>query len=79
MLSMLDGFSGYNQIEVSPEDQFKTAFTTPWGTFAYSRMPFGLTNAGATFQRAMDFAFKGMMGKVIVVYLDDLTVFSKRR
>ncbi|KAH9295191.1 hypothetical protein KI387_038889, partial [Taxus chinensis] len=58
MLSMLDGFSGYNQIEVSPEDQFKTAFTTPWGTFAYSRMPFGLTNAGATFQRAMDLAFK---------------------
>ncbi|KAH9294618.1 hypothetical protein KI387_038206 [Taxus chinensis] len=79
MLSMLDGFSGYNQIEVSPEDQFKTAFTTPWGTFAYSRMPFGLTNSSATFQWAMDFAFKGMMGKVIVVYLDDLTVFSKQR
>ncbi|KAH9299828.1 hypothetical protein KI387_031510, partial [Taxus chinensis] len=58
MLSMLDGFSGYNQIEVSAEDQFKTAFTTPWGTFAYSRMPFGLTNSGATFQWAMDFAFK---------------------
>ncbi|KAH9327430.1 hypothetical protein KI387_007608, partial [Taxus chinensis] len=58
MLSMLDGYSGYNQIEVSPEDHFKTTFTTPWVTFAYSRMPFGLTNAGATFQRAMDFAFK---------------------
>ncbi|KAH9326752.1 hypothetical protein KI387_006930, partial [Taxus chinensis] len=50
-------------IEVSPEDQFKTAFTTPWATFAYSRMPFGLTNAGTTFQRAMDLAFKVMMGK----------------
>ncbi|KAH9325035.1 hypothetical protein KI387_005213, partial [Taxus chinensis] len=50
-------------IEVSLEDQFKTTFTTPWGTFSYSRMPFGLTNAGAIFERAMDFAFKGMMGK----------------
>ncbi|KAH9326747.1 hypothetical protein KI387_006925, partial [Taxus chinensis] len=58
MLSMLDGFSGYNQIEVLPEDQFKTTFNSPWGTFAYNRMPFGLTNAGTTFQRAMDFAFK---------------------
>ncbi|KAH9323815.1 hypothetical protein KI387_018454 [Taxus chinensis] len=42
-------------------------------------MPFGLTNADTTFQRAMDLAFKGMMGKVIVVYLDDLTVYSKQR
>ncbi|KAH9324302.1 hypothetical protein KI387_004480, partial [Taxus chinensis] len=58
MLSMLDDFLGYNQIEVSPKDQFKIAFTTPWGTFTYSRMPFGLTNTGATFQRVMDFAFK---------------------
>ncbi|KAH9304537.1 hypothetical protein KI387_008941, partial [Taxus chinensis] len=57
MLSMLDGFSGYNQVEVDTVDQHKTAFTTPWGTFAYKRMPFGLINAGATFQRAMDLAF----------------------
>ncbi|KAH9316614.1 hypothetical protein KI387_025241, partial [Taxus chinensis] len=57
MLSMLDGFSGYNQVEVNTVDQHKTTFTTPWGTFAYKRMPFGLINVGATFQRAMDLAF----------------------
>lgn len=49
MMSFLDGFSGYNQIEVAEEDQHKTTFTTPWGTFSYKRMPFGLINAGATF------------------------------
>ncbi|XP_059068351.1 uncharacterized protein LOC131054285 [Cryptomeria japonica] len=65
MLSMLDGFLGYNQIEVSEPDQHKTAFTTPWGTFAYRRMPFGLINAGATFQRAMDLAFCGIVGRFI--------------
>ena len=48
-MSMMDGFSGYNQVVVLPEDQKKTAFTTPWGTFMYARMPFGLINAGATF------------------------------
>jgi hypothetical protein len=53
-MSFLDGFSGYNQVDVHPDDQEKTAFTTPWGTFMYSKMPFGLMNVGATFQRAMD-------------------------
>jgi hypothetical protein len=53
-MSMLDGFSGYNQIMVHPDDQEKTTFTTPWGTFMYAKMPFGLMNAGETFQRAMD-------------------------
>jgi hypothetical protein len=57
MISMLDGFSGYNQIRLKEEDRHKTTFTTPWGTFEYLRMPFGLSNAGATFQRAMDYAF----------------------
>ena len=56
-ISLLDGFSSYNQILVHPDDQPKTTFTTPWGTFMYVKMPFGLMNARATFQRAMDIAF----------------------
>eukprot|EP00253_Pinus_taeda_P013835 PITA_13835 len=77
-MSMLDGFSGYNQILVHPYDQEKTAFTTPWGTLMYAKMPFGLMNAGATFQRAMDIAFVEEKDKSVVVYLDDITVFSKK-
>ena len=56
-ISLLDGFSGYNQILFQLEDQAKTTFTTPWGTFMYVKMPFGLMNAGETFQRAMDIDF----------------------
>jgi hypothetical protein len=76
-ISMIDGFSGYNQISVLPEDREKTTFTTPWGTFMYAKMPFGLMNAGATFQRAMDIAFIGEKDKFVVIYLDDITVFSR--
>ena len=79
MLSLLDGFSGYNQVLVSHANQLKTTFRTPWGTYAYRKMPFGLINAGATFQRAMDIAFRGLIGKFVVIYLDDITVFSKNR
>lgn len=77
MMSLLDGFSSYNQVMVRKEDQHKTTFTTPWGTFHYVRMPFGLYNARATFQRTMDYAFRGLIGKIIEIYQDDLTVFSK--
>lgn len=48
-ISMLDGFSGYNQILVNPKYQDNTAFTTPWGTFMYSKMLFGIMNVDATF------------------------------
>ena len=76
-ISLLDGFSGYNQVLVFPSDQHKTTSTTPWGTFMYVKIPFGLMNARATFQRAMDIAFSEDIGYFIVIYLDDITVFSK--
>ena len=57
MMFFVDGFSGYNQIEVVEEDQQKIAFMMLWGTFAYKRMPFGLINVGAIFQRAMNSTF----------------------
>lgn len=75
--SMIDGFSSYNEISVQPEDQKKTMFTTPWGPFMYAKMPFGLMNDGATFQRVMDIAFVGEKEKFVVIYLDDIVVFSK--
>ncbi|GJU77727.1 DNA-directed DNA polymerase [Tanacetum coccineum] len=57
----LDGFSGFFQIPIAPEDQKKTSFTCPYGTFAYRRMPFGLCNAPATFQRCMTAIFHDMV------------------
>ena len=53
VFSFMDGFSGYNQIRMAPEDMEKITFVTQWGTFFYKVMPFGLKNAGATYQRAM--------------------------
>jgi len=79
LISFLDGFSRYNQVLVHPDDQLKTTFRTKWGTYAYQKMPFGLINAGAAFQRAMDIAFKGLINRTVVIYLDDITVFSKER
>ena len=73
---MLDGFSGYNQIMVHPDDQKNTTFTTPWCTFMYAKIPFGIMNVGETFQRAMDIYFVGEKDKFIVIYLDDITVYS---
>eukprot|EP00253_Pinus_taeda_P036204 PITA_36204 len=76
-MSLLDGYFGYNQVSIHEDDRDKTTFTTPWGTFHYAKMPFGLKNAGATFHRAMDLAFSNEKDVFLVVYLDDLTVFSK--
>jgi hypothetical protein len=62
---MLDGFFGYNQVLLKREDQLKTTFTTPWGTFMYLRMAFGLMNASSTFQRVMEFDFRDLILKII--------------
>ena len=58
------------------DDYEKTSFTTPWGTFMYAKIPFGLMNVGATFQRAMALAFVGLKDKYVLIYLDDLTIYS---
>ena len=75
-MSFIDGFSGYNQIVVHPDDKENTSFTTPWGTFMYEKMPFVLMNVGATFQREMDIDFIGEKDKFVLIYLDDIIVFS---
>ncbi|GJV43613.1 reverse transcriptase domain-containing protein [Tanacetum coccineum] len=72
----LDGFSGYFQIPLAPEDQRKTTFTCPYGTFAYRRMPFGLCNAPATFQRCMTSNFHDMCKDFMEVFMDDFSVFG---
>ncbi|XP_024024961.1 uncharacterized protein LOC112092618 [Morus notabilis] len=72
----LDGYSGYNQIAIAPEDQEKTTFTCPYGTFAFQRMPFGLCNAPATFQRCMMSIVTDMVEKSLEVFMDDFSVFG---
>ncbi|RVW22168.1 Retrovirus-related Pol polyprotein from transposon 17.6 [Vitis vinifera] len=79
MLSFMDGFSGYNQILMAPEDMEKTAFITEWGTYCYKVMPFGLKNAGTTYQRAATTLFHDMMHKDVEVYVDDMIVKSRGR
>ncbi|KAL5549093.1 hypothetical protein UlMin_004324 [Ulmus minor] len=72
----LDGYSGYNQIPIAPEDQEKTTFTCPFGTFAYRRMPFDLCNAPGTFQRCMMSIFSDMVELFLEIFMDDFSVFG---
>lgn len=58
------------------DDREKTTFTTPWGTFMYVKMPFGLMNVGATFQKGMDITFAKEKETFVLIYLDDITMFS---
>ena len=67
----LDGYSGYYQIPVALEDQEKTTFTYPFGTFAFKRMSFGLCNAPTTFQRCMLSIFSDMIEHCLEVFMDD--------
>jgi hypothetical protein len=78
IFSLMDGFSGYNQINIVPEDQHKTDFICPWGTFAYRKLPFSLKNAGAMFQHAMSYAFHDIK-HIVQPYLDNLSAHSLRR
>ncbi|GKE73768.1 reverse transcriptase domain-containing protein, partial [Tanacetum coccineum] len=66
----------YFQILIDPQDQEKTPFTCPYGTFAYCRMLFGLCNAPSTFQRCMMAIFHDMIEKTMEVFMDDFLVFG---
>ncbi|GJS43517.1 reverse transcriptase domain-containing protein [Tanacetum coccineum] len=72
----LDGFSGYFQIPIDPQDQENTTFTCPYGTFAYRRIPFGLCNAPGTFQRCMMAILHEMIEVTMEVFMDDFSVFG---
>ncbi|KAL4290534.1 hypothetical protein GQ457_14G026900 [Hibiscus cannabinus] len=74
ILKWLD--TGYNQIAIAPEDQSKTTFTYPYGTFAFRRMPFGLCNAPTTFQRCMTSIFSDLNEDCLETFMDDFSTFG---
>lgn len=75
--STLDLASGYHQIQMNPRDAHKTAFSTDYGHFEFTRMPFGLKNSQATFQRAINNILRGFQGIKGFVYLDDVIIYGK--
>jgi len=79
LLSFLDAYSDYNQISLHPKDKLKTTLMTYDANYFYEVMPFGLKNAGATNQRLIDKVFKGLIGRNVKVYVDDVVVKSKSR
>lgn len=74
--STIDLASGYNQVPMTEQDRPKTAFCTPFGLFEFNRMPFGLCNAPSTFQRLMQRMFGKEQGQSLLLYLDDIIIFS---
>ena len=75
--TVLDLAVGFHQIEVEPNDRYKTAFSIPFGHYEFNRMPFGMKNAPATFQRVMDRVLSGLQGIELFVYMDDIVIYAK--
>ena len=74
--SFTDGFLGYHEIRIAPEDRHKVTFTIEMGSFQYTVMPFGLKNAPVIFSRVVISAFKDFIHKFLEVYFDDWTIFG---
>jgi hypothetical protein len=79
LLSFLDAYSGFHQIQMSREDRKHTAFVTVDGLYCYVVMPYGLKNALPTFLRAMSKTFGDLIRDKVEVYVDDIVVKTKRR
>jgi hypothetical protein len=77
LLCFLDCYSGYHQIAIKEEDQIKTTFITPFGTYAYRTMSFGLKNAGTTYQRAIQMCFADQLHRNVEAYVDDVVIKTR--
>lgn len=79
MLSLMDGFSRYNQIKICPKDQHKTTFTCVWGTFCWNVIPFNLKNASETYQQEITTIFHEMLHTTMEDYVDEILENSIKR
>ena len=77
VFSLLDMAQGFRQIRINEDDVHKTAFNTRYGQFEWVVMPFGLTNCPAMLQRVMNMIFEGYIDSFVMIYMDDVMVFSK--